>query len=188
VEETKKKQKRREVIAARKNGSNNTKSTCEVNDAAKVPRRGQSASKAGVVMEESVDRKPLMLYYRDHRHEAQLQKSLRIYYCDICWQPVLHNGGSRPYEGNYVNKTWNIDPQQKRDDMVTREQLYQAWKVGLYDLTWHCLDCHAKSLGRADKIALANEMGLNAFGNEREKHKQSRRAKGFNVDAPPGKR
>ena len=125
-------------------------------------------------------RKPENIYHLDHRR--QMENSAKIFYCDICWKPFHYQGGQRPYEGNFINKTWNTDAQKQEPHFVsiTRAALLQGWYEGVYDLTWHCLDCHAASLGREnDKRRVATEMGLWKFAAERKQHKAERRKMGL---------
>ena len=151
--------------------------------ASTVPLCGDAAplGGAGEASEENVVlRTPADLYYKDHRR--QIEDSAKIFYCDICWKPFEHQGGVRPYEGNFINKTWNTDEDKKNADFiqVTRVQLLQGWREGVYDLTWHCLKCHAASLGRENDLSrVAQDMGLWKFAAERKKHKDERRRRGF---------
>ena len=88
----------------------------------------------------------------------------------------------RPYEGDFINKTWNTDEDKQKAGFtpITRAQLLQGWYEGVYDLTWHCLKCHAASLGRENDLSVvAQEMGLWKFAAERHKHKEERRRRGF---------
>ena len=125
-------------------------------------------------------RVPENIYHLDHRR--QMENSEKIFYCDICWKPFHYQGGQRPYEGNFINKTWNTDAQKQDPHFVsiTRAALLQGWYEGVYDLTWHCLDCHAASLGRENDLRrVAQEMGLWKFAAERKQHKAERRKMGL---------
>ena len=127
-----------------------------------------------------VGRTPQYIYHLDHRVQTDNATSARMFWCDICWGAFHHQGGSKPYEGNFVNKTWNtdadkLDPNFKK---VSREELYQGWKDGVYDLTWHCLKCHAAILHRSkDLRGVANDMGLYKFAEERTRHRRERAEK-----------
>ena len=83
----------------------------------------------------------------------------------------------KPYDGNFINKTWNtdadkLDPNFKK---VGRTELLQGWCDGVYDLTWHCLKCHASILRRSNDLrGVANDMGLCKFSEERTRHNRER--------------
>ena len=135
----------------------------------------------GNASEPSDSRKPKFLFSEDHR--CKLINSSKIFYCDICGKAVKHNGGGghRNYEGAFVNKTWNTkeqvqDPNYRK---VTRETLYQGYLAGEYDLTWYCLQCHAKKLRMTNLREVAHKLGLWDFAEAREKHKQVRKRKGY---------
>ena len=100
----------------------------------------------------------------------------------FCWEAFKHQGPERPYEGNYINKTWNTDEDKKDPNYipVVRAAVYQGWLDGVYDLTWHCLKCHAQFLGRPhDLKRVEQKMRLWQFATERKKHKWERHQKGF---------
>ena len=123
-----------------------------------------------------VKRLPEELYYLDHRLVIDNKESSKTFYCDICWKPFGWQGPIRPYEGNYVNKTWNLDEDPKNH--ISRAEVLQGWKDGVYDLTWHCLECHAEVLGRSNDLkGVAREMNLWRQHKERTQHKKERELK-----------
>ena len=171
------------ALRKRKNIDNTIKSTSSdhfSSNTSTVPPCGDvndsTVPPSGVV---APTRKPEKIYYRDHR--VQMENSEKTFYCDICWRPFFHQGPRRPYEGNYINKTWNTDAQKQDPQFVpvTREDLLEGWKNGVYDLTWHCLVCHAAFLGRPNDLKkLEQEMGLWRFATERKQHKAKREKMG----------
>ena len=120
-----------------------------------------------------VVRKPENLYYLDHR--GCLEGSTRTFYCDICWKPSKHGGDQMPYWGGYTNKTWNNDGDVSR---VTRAALYEGWNDGTYDLSWHCVPCHAESIGSVDHRQVAYDLGVFRFAPKRCKRKEQRHKDG----------
>ena len=146
-----------------------------------VDHPGPFALSRGNALESSISRKPPFLNPEDHR--CKLENSSKTFYCDICWKAVKHygGGGHRNYEGAYVNKTWNTD-EQTRDShyqWVTREMLYRGYLAGEYDLSWYCLQCHAKKLNMTDLKKVANKLGLWAHAKARAEHKETRKRKGY---------
>ena len=124
--------------------------------------------------------RPPYLYCRDQRR--QLVNSEKIFYCDLCDKPFHYQGVLRPYEGNFINKTWNTDEDKQDPNFtpVTREQLYYGWRGGIYDLTWHCLKRHASLIGRPNDLkGVAQIMRLWRQADERKRRKEERRRKCF---------
>ena len=124
-------------------------------------------------------RDPLELYHLDHRRP---ENTSRTFYCDICWQPFEHLGGHKPYDGNFINKTWNTDEDKKDPNFrsVLRTEIFQRWRDGVYDLTWHCKYCHAKLLGESHNMDwVEDQMKLWQFASERADHKRKREELGY---------
>jgi len=124
-------------------------------------------------------RKPPSLWEEDHR--CKLLESSKTYFCDRCGKGVKHNGGGKcPYDGAYLNKTWNTEEQRKDPNYrnVTRDALYDGWRRGDFDLTWYCLQCHAKRLGKKDMKEVQHDIGMWQFAAEREEHNRDRKRKG----------
>ena len=128
----------------------------------------------------NIERRPPSLHQFDHRR--QIENSAKIFYCDRCWKPFSNKGDEKLYDGNYINKTWNTDEDKKNPNYIRvgRAELYQGWRDGRYDLTWHCLRCHAEFLGRSNDLkGVEKEMRLWQFVPERKRHKRARLEKGF---------
>ena len=135
----------------------------------------------GNALESSISLKPPSLFPEDHR--CKLENSSKTFYCDICWKAVKHygGGGHKNYDGAFVNKTWNTDEQVQDPNYqwVTRDALYQGYLAGKYDLTWYCLQCHAKKLNMSDLKKVGEKIGLWAYAKARAEHRETRKRKGY---------
>ena len=134
--------------------------------------------------EANIQRKPLEIYSLDHRRP---ENTSRTFYCDICWEPFKHQGSNKPYDGNFINKTWNTDEDKKNPNFrsILRTEIFQRWRDGVYDLTWHCKWCHAELLGESDNMEwVEDQMKLRQFAKEREDHKRKRAEKGYCTNYP----
>ena len=135
-----------------------------------------AGSSSGVDSSHVVKRIPEVLYHLDHRFVVDNYVTSKTFYCDLCWKPFKYLGSLRPYDGNFVNKTWNLgeDPEKH----ISRAAVLQGWKDGIYDLSWHCVWCHAESLGRSNDLrGVARDMNLWRQYDERTRHKKERELK-----------
>ena len=135
-----------------------------------------AGSSSGVDSSHVVKRIPEVLYHLDHRFVVDNYETSKTFYCDLCWKPCKYLGSIRPYDGNFVNKTWNLD--EDPENHISRAAVLQGWKEGIYDLSWHCLWCHAESLGRSNDLrGVARDMDLWRQYEERTRHKKERQLK-----------
>ena len=119
-----------------------------------------------------VSRQPPNLYQLDHRR--CLEASTRTFYCDFCWKPFEYCGDEMPYWGGFTKKTWNLQGINETGGKVTRADLYQGWNDGIYDLSWHCVPCHAEFIGCADHQKVAYDLGAFRLAPKRRAWKEQR--------------